>query len=421
MSLIEADSTRHIVPIERQSLSTSVDGSTGRFRCPPGTPALISASSDIEAIHAWLANVRSDQTRRAYRKEAERLLAWAIVERGKALSSLDLEDMVAYERFLKNPVSERSGVSWVASQKPGEKKRHRRDSPLWRPFDGPLSQSSLEYAITVLKGMFSFFSEVGYTMINPLKIRKKSYSPDPTRVLDRALSPKTWAYLYQYLERGLEVDESLSPSQRMRQLRVAYQRIMIFTVLYLLGLRISELSNLKMFHFKQRFSGTQDGWWVTILGKGNKERIIPVPLDLMKVLSDYRRFLNTFPHPTREKAQLEYGCAPSADDDSSIILSSTGLAPISANRVHGLIKEALSEMADALTDVPCDDVNVDAIKSASAHWMRHTSATHQGLNGVSLRHRKDALGHASMDTTLIYDHINNEEWVREVKGFQLSK
>jgi len=61
-------------------------------------------------VQAWLSLHESPATQRAYRKEAERLLLWAIVERGRALSSLTTEDAVAYRAFLHRPAHR---VRWI--------------------------------------------------------------------------------------------------------------------------------------------------------------------------------------------------------------------------------------------------------------------------------------------------------------------
>ncbi len=96
----------------------------------------LDANNDYDAIGAWLALYESTETERAYRKEAERLLLWAILERGKALSSLTTEDASAYRAFLRRPTPHHR---WVAPARP-------RTSPEWRPFTGALSPRSIAYA-----------------------------------------------------------------------------------------------------------------------------------------------------------------------------------------------------------------------------------------------------------------------------------
>ncbi|SCU76693.1 hypothetical protein CNECB9_3330013 [Cupriavidus necator] len=84
-----------VVPWEQLRLPHQVDGSQGRFRAPRESCTL-AADNDYEAVQAWLALHESPATHRTYRKEAERLILWAIVERQRPLSSLTTEDAVAY-------------------------------------------------------------------------------------------------------------------------------------------------------------------------------------------------------------------------------------------------------------------------------------------------------------------------------------
>ena len=71
-----------------------VDGSQGTFRAPRAS-CVLSATNDYEAVQAWLSMHEAPATKSAYRKEAERLMLWAIIERGRALSSLTIEDAIA--------------------------------------------------------------------------------------------------------------------------------------------------------------------------------------------------------------------------------------------------------------------------------------------------------------------------------------
>jgi hypothetical protein len=65
-----------------------------RYRAPQQACTL-DASNDYDAVRAWLALHEAPTTQRAYRKEAERLMLWAIIERGRALSSFTTEDSIA--------------------------------------------------------------------------------------------------------------------------------------------------------------------------------------------------------------------------------------------------------------------------------------------------------------------------------------
>lgn len=119
-----------IVPWEQLRLPHEVDGSAGTFRAPRATCTL-DADNDYRAVQAWLSLHESAATQRAYRKEAERLILWAIVERGRALSSLTTEDAVAYRAFLRRPTPRER---WVGPVRP-------RGADDWRPFSGEIGRA----------------------------------------------------------------------------------------------------------------------------------------------------------------------------------------------------------------------------------------------------------------------------------------
>src|SRR5690606_3939128 len=124
----------------------------------------LTADNDVDAVRAWLAEFHdSPQTLRAYKKESERLLLWAIHERGTALSSLTREDLIAYENFLKDP---RPRTRWCGPRRP----RHSQD---WRPFEGPLKASSRRQALVILNALFSYLTEAGYLAGNPLALVRR--------------------------------------------------------------------------------------------------------------------------------------------------------------------------------------------------------------------------------------------------------
>jgi hypothetical protein len=89
-------------PWERIVVPVELDGSMGTYRAPRASCSL-RADTDYEAVQAWLMLHEAPATRRAYRREAERLMLWAVVERGVALSSLSTEDATAYRAFLRHP------------------------------------------------------------------------------------------------------------------------------------------------------------------------------------------------------------------------------------------------------------------------------------------------------------------------------
>ena len=88
-------------PIEVIGLPNNLDGRDGANRAA-GSRAQIAADNDIDAIKSWLAHfIDTKTTFDNYRKEAERLLLWCSLERGKPLSSINYEDWLCYREFLK--------------------------------------------------------------------------------------------------------------------------------------------------------------------------------------------------------------------------------------------------------------------------------------------------------------------------------
>lgn len=90
-----------VAPLEAVRVPAPLDGSNGTNRA---TGASCPLRTDIEAITAWLdARSASEHTRRAYRREAERLLLWALVEKNKPLSSLTSLDCGDYVHTFRQP------------------------------------------------------------------------------------------------------------------------------------------------------------------------------------------------------------------------------------------------------------------------------------------------------------------------------
>lgn len=113
-ALVATSSPRRIAAWENLQTPEEIDGSQGTFRAPR-TSCALNATNDYQAVQAWLSMHESPATLGAYRKEAERLMLWAIVERQRALSSLTTEDAIAYRAFLRRPTPRER---WVGPPRP---------------------------------------------------------------------------------------------------------------------------------------------------------------------------------------------------------------------------------------------------------------------------------------------------------------
>lgn len=302
-------------------LPVDLDGSEGRNRAV-GKPAQIAATTDLQAIQAWLARfVDTKTTFSNYRKEAERLSLWAVFQLGKPISSLTHEDFLVYQRFLLDP---QPREKWVA----GGGKKHPRGDERWRPFYGPLSVASQRQAMIILNVMFSWLVEAGYLAGNPLSLsrhRARRAKPRITRYLD----PDLWQEVKAYIE-GMPKD---TDRERAHYYRVRW----LFTLFYLGGLRISEVGENTMgSFFCRRDKDGEERWWLEVLGKGDKERLVPATNEMMVELARYRREMGLAPYPTpNEETPLALPIGKSRE-------------PLTRAALHSIVKKVFDGAADRL-------------------------------------------------------------------------
>ena len=300
-----------VVPLDRFLMPAELDGRGGHNRVTGA--AQIAATDDRSAVLAWLANYAdSPATLASYRKEVERLLLWCVLQHGKALSDLSHEDLLIYQRFLADPQpSER----WVirGGQRPA------RSSPDWRPFAGPLSTSSQRQASSVLNSLFGWLVEARYLRGNPLALsRRRRTQRTPSRVT-RFLPMAHWVEVKRTVE--------ALPMDTARQRAHAARTRWLLTLLYIGGLRVSEVCAGTMGGFFSRLS--QDGrdrWWLEVLGKGQKLRLIPATPELMDELTRYRLACGLSP-------------LPCTGDPTPLVLPLIGAAlPMQRTGIHAIVK-----------------------------------------------------------------------------------
>jgi len=145
-------------------------------------------------------------------------------------------------------------------------------------------------------------------------------------------------------------------------------------ILYGCGLRVSELTSLKISNL------FLDIDFIKILGKGNKERLVPIGSDAIK-------FLNIF----IDEVRVHIAVKPGKED--FVFLNMRG-NPISRVMVFLIIKDLAKKAG----------IN----KSISPHTFRHSFATHLIEGGADLRAVQEMLGHESITTTEIYTHLDRD-------------
>ncbi len=151
---------------------------------------------------------------------------------------------------------------------------------------------------------------------------------------------------------------------------------LICEMLYRLGIRRSELINIK----------ENDIEWslkqLRVLGKGNKERLVPLSSEM----------LNAFKAYIQEKKSLP------VDDTHHLLVLETG-RPLYESYVYRVVKHYLSQ--------------VTTLSKRSPHILRHTFATHLLNNGANIQAIKELLGHSSLAATQVYTH-NNIDKLKEI-------
>lgn len=152
-------------------------------------------------------------------------------------------------------------------------------------------------------------------------------------------------------------------------------------LLYATGMRISELLNLtlKDLNIKMEF--------IKVIGKGNKERMIPIGSYVGEILEQY---IN------------DYRAEFNIKNDSLLFFNKHG---------QRLSREEFYSILQTIVN------STSITKKVSPHTFRHTFATHLLENGADLRSIQELLGHSDISTTTIYTHISNQKIRSEYQQF----
>ena len=204
-------------------------------------------------------------------------------------------------------------------------------------------------------------------MFHRFLARERVLKNDPTILID---SPKLWKKIPDTLSLN-EVEALISqPDPRLQQ---GARDKAILETLYATGMRVSELSNLRTNNVNL------DIGFLRCIGKGNKERIIPLG---KKAIASIKRYLEfNRPHFLKQKT-------------SEFLFISRSGAGLSRQSVWKLIKRYALE--------------AKIKKSIKVHTLRHSFATHLLARGADLRSVQEMLGHSNISTTQIYTHIDKE-------------
>ena len=249
-----------------------------------------------------------------------------------------MNDLNKYEEFLKKDILESDTE----------------DLEKYLKYIKNLESTTVAHKITSIKSYFNYNIKRGIVSVNPA---------------DKVSRPKLTKHLPEYLteeEVGKLLDvEVKSPYD--------YRNKTIFELLYSSGIRISELVNIKTPNYDS------EECLIRIMGKGSKERIVPLGDYAVNIMNDY---MNNY-RPLINKKHTDY-----------VFINNRG-DKISRQFIFKVIKkEALKKGIK---------------KDISPHTLRHTFATHLLKNGADLRIIQELLGHENISTTQIYTHVTNNK------------
>lgn len=222
--------------------------------------------------------------------------------------------------------------------------------------------TTISHKISSLKSFFKYYQKREKIKVNPLANIK---SPKIAKKLPTYLTLEEVSKL-------LDV-EIKSPYDARNKA--------ILELLYSSGIRISELCNMQISNYNSYEC------IIRLIGKGSKERIIPLGDYAISVLEDY---INNY-RPKINKKNI-----------NSIFINNRGDA-ISRQFIFKVIKK--------------ECLKKGIRKNVSPHTLRHTFATHLLQNGADLRIIQELLGHENISTTQIYTHVSNQELKNDYQKF----
>ena len=208
-----------------------------------------------------------------------------------------------------------------------------------------LKSNSVNRKISTLKTFYKFLSMYNYSNSNPtLKL----------------LSPKSSKRLPVFVEK--ENMNNLFDSNFFDNSFCGRRDKLIIELFYFTGMRLSELINIKISDLD--FVNSQ----IKVLGKRNKERLIPITYNVLNTLSDFKNMFNL----------------------KNFLFSDENGKKLYSKKVYRIVNKYLAK--------------ISSIQKKSPHVLRHSFATHMLNNGADINAIKEILGHANLSATQIYTH-----------------
>ena len=353
----------------------------------------------------------SQGTFNAYRREVERLLHWCTLIAQKSLQEVKREDIESFIQFCQKPPTAWIGVNRLSRFITIDGMRL--PNPKWRPFvvtipkaayqagerpnpkDFELSQSAIKDMFAILGSFFTFLLQEEYVFVNPVAlIRQKSkfIRTAQNKPKIRRLSDRQWSYVIATAQEMATVNPTLHE-----------RTLFMMSTLYSMYLRISELGASKrwspaMNHF---FKDSDENWWFTTVGKGNKQRQIAVSDTMIEALKRWRLYLGLSPLPSRA-------------DQSPLIPKLQGFGAITNTTYLRRVIQTCFDQTIAKLNQDGYEEDADSLKEATVHWLRHTGIS-DDVKHRPREHVRDDAGHGSGTITDKYIDVDLKERHKSAK------
>jgi integrase/recombinase XerD len=259
--------------------------------------------------------------------------------------SLDVEKLFQYSQSLASPIDNPSNIET----------HHIQGFLKWVNELG-MSQHSQARILSGIRSFYTYLALEGEITHNPAELIE---SPRLIQRLPEFLSVEEIEHLIGALD--------LSKPEGMRNKA-------LLEVLYGCGLRVSELINLKLSNLSLEIE------YIKVVGKGNKERLVPIGQSAIKYLKHYI-----------EDIRVHASIKPGKED--YVFINRLG-TPLSRVMIFMIVKDLA--------------VKAGIKKNISPHTFRHSFATHLIEGGADLRAVQEMLGHESITTTEIYTHLDRD-------------
>ena len=234
-----------------------------------------------------------------------------------------------------------------------------------------LEESSIARSLAAIKLFFRYL------------YAEKFSSVDPTAAMD---SPRLWRILPEMLSIR-ETERLLKAFPENSGEALTIRNRAIIEVMYASGLCVSETADLKLADVDF------DSGMLRVIGKGSKERLVPVAAAVLTLL---RKYISVSRHELTAKIPLS----------PYLFVSRTGRR-LDRERIWAIIKEAA--------------LIAGINKEIHPHTLRHSFATHLLENGADLRAIQEMLGHSDISTTELYTHVDKSRLLAVHRKFHPRK